>query len=383
MAAFNEKMQNFRKKAEVFGLKFYMWPYWFYYQNKRFRESYWPAFLKNNDKKNFFTILKEIWILTLYWKCLPHHYFRYSLYRKNFDFKTILNYIPESVVYYKILPKINSYHILLDDKNLFENILKSNNLPTPNTLLKIRKGLILNKNNHPISSEKEIEKILNKTEVSKIFLKPADCGSGGEEIILFRKKRKKYFSNDCKKLSLKMLKEKVNTDWIIQEGIENTRSLKKIHPSSLNTFRVMTFFYPQKGAKVIYAILKVGNNNAYTDNAHTGGIYIGVNLATGKLMNKGFNEDLKEYTSHPLTNYDFRNKKIKHFEKIIKIAERAGNLFPYLTFIGWDIALTNDGPIILEGNSSPGLTIIQRTCGGIKKFYNLANDIIKNNYLQK
>ena len=38
MAEFNKKMQEFVDKIRIFGLRFYMWPYWFYYQNKRFKE---------------------------------------------------------------------------------------------------------------------------------------------------------------------------------------------------------------------------------------------------------------------------------------------------------------------------------------------------------
>ncbi len=377
MAGFNKRMQSFRRKVEIFGLKFYMWPYWISYQNKRFKESYWPAYKKCRNKKNFFRILKEILFVIIYWRVLPYHYFRYGLYKKKFSLKEIFKYIPESVIYYRILPKINSNYFLLDDKNTLEIILRGNNLPQPKTILKIQKGAIFNYDGKIISKQ-DFNKVMKSVKTNKLFLKPANCGSGGKGIVCYKKKDTNYLSKNKEKLSFKNIK-KFKTDYILQEGLENKGFLKEIHPYSLNTFRIMTFFKPKKGAKVIYAILKAGNNKSITDNAHTGGIYIGVNLKKGTLMDKGFDEDLNEFNLHPLTKVDFRNKKIEDFKKIIEIAEKAGNLFPFLTFIGWDIALTKKGAIILEGNSSPGLTIIQRTYGGIKRFYNLANDYIKNN----
>lgn len=378
MASFNMRMQSFRKKVEIFGLKFYMWPYWFYYQNKRFKESYWPAYKRCNTKKSFFQIITEILFVSLYWMVLPYHYFRYGLYRKKFSINKILKYIPESVVYYRILPKINSNYSLLDNKNIFETILKGSNLSYPETILKIQDGIIFNSNNKVILSKYAFRKNVDNVKANLLFLKPADCGSGGKNIICYKKVNSNYYSKDKGKLNFENIK-KFKTDYILQEGLENTGFLKEIHPHSLNTFRIMTFFDNKKGAKVIYAILKAGNNKASTDNAHTGGIYVGVNLKNGTLMDRGFDEDLNDFTLHPLTKIDFRNKKIEGFRKVIKIAEKVGNRFPTITFVGWDIALTKKGPVILEGNSSPGLTIIQRTYGGLKKFYDLANEYIKNN----
>lgn len=379
MASFNKRMQSFRKRIEIFGLRFYMWPYWFYYQNKRFKESYWPAFKRCKSKKNVLRIVYEIFFVTFYWTVLPYHYFRYGLYRQEFSIKEVLKYIPESLVYYRILPKINSNYFLLDNKNIFETILRGGNLPCSTTILKIQDGVIFNQNNKIISSKKDFDKEIINIKTERVFLKPSDCGSGGKEIIVYKKIGRKYFSKNKEELNFENISKISKTDYILQEGLENEGFLKEIHPTSLNTFRVMTFFSPKKGAKVIYAMLKAGNKKAETDNAHTGGIYVGVSLSNWKLMNKGFDEDLNEFTLHPLTRIDFRNKKIKDLKKVIDVAEKAGNLFPTLTFIGWDIALTKTGPIILEGNSSPGLTIIQRTHGGLKRFYDLANDYIKNN----
>jgi len=372
MAEFNKKMQNFVDKIRVFGLKFYMWPYWFYYQNKFFKESYWPAYKNEIHKKPFVQILWELIKMFFVWRCLPYHYFRYSLYKREFGKKEIWNFIPESVIFYRILPKINRNNFLLDNKIVFERILKNSNIKFPETVLKIEKRTILDKEDHSINSPAELEAIIKKVKSNKIFIKPADCGSGGAGISSFHKKNNSFINASGQKLDSNYLKSlKLNGEWIIQEGLENEGFLRDLHHSSLNSFRVMTYF--NKRPEVIYSILKIGNKNAETDNAHTGGIYVGVNLKTYKLMDKAFDEDLNEFKIHPLTKVSFSNKRVDRFQEVIDAANKAAILFPSLSLIGWDIALTKEGAFILEGNSSPGLTIIQRTNRGMKKLY----DIIK------
>ena len=370
MAQFNKKMQEFVDKVRIFGLGFYMWPYWFSYQNKRFKESYWPAYKIANNKKPILQILLELIKMLIKWRCLPYHYFRYGLYKKDFNKKEIWDFIPESVFYYRILPKINHNNILLEDKILFERIIRGSNLNFPNTIIKIKKNMVLDKDDSPINSSEELNKVINMIKSNKIFIKPSDCSSGGEGILIFYKNRNEFINSKKQKFNMTYLNSLATKGtWIIQEGLENDGILKEIHPNSLNSFRVMTYF--DKRPEVMYAVLKTGNKNVETDNAHTGGIYIGVNIKIHTLMDKAFDENLNEFKTHPLTKFDFRGKKINHFKKVIDAAKKVAILFPSLRFIGWDIALTKKGAFILEGNSSPGLTLIQRTNRGMKKFYNL------------
>jgi glutathione synthase/RimK-type ligase-like ATP-grasp enzyme len=89
------------------------------------------------------------------------------------------------------------------------------------------------------------------------------------------------------------------------------------------------------------------------------------------LADTAYDENLYSYNAHPLTGVKFKGKKIVDIDKIVSLAEKLGNICPSMTFIGWDIALTPEGPVVLEGNSSPGLTIIQRTYNGMQEFIKL------------
>lgn len=376
MADFNLRMQKYHD-GSAYGLWLYMFPYWMSYQNRRFWESHWPAFKQSSDKKGYMHIILDLIRLTAKWKCLPFHYFRYGLYNKKFSYKEQLSYLPETVFYYKILPRINKQMFILDDKNLFEEFLRGLGVQYPKTILKINKGIIFDENTNIIKSDAQLKYILKKAKAKRLFCKPSSWGSGGKGILSYELSNKHYLDDKGKKLNFKYLKEISKNDWIIQEGIQNDEEISKIYKYSVNSFRVLTYFMPEYGAKAIYCILKFGNNKAITDNAHTGGVYVRINMENGELFDTAYDEDLREYKFHPLTGHKFVGTKIKGVKKIIETAELLGNKLPNLTFIGWDIAITPTGPVVLEGNSSPGLTIIQRTYDGMSEFIKLIKNYEK------
>jgi hypothetical protein len=341
------------------------------YQNRRFLESYLPAFKRSVEKKNILRIISELMRLTWKWKCLPYHYFRYALYNKKYNYSEILNYLPETIFYYRILPLINKKMFLLDNKNIFEELISGHEIKYPKTIVKIIKKTVFNANLEIISDEEGLQKALQQSETNVLFCKPADCSSGGKDIFILKRKNELFVDEKDRIFNLKYLNKLAFTDWIIQESVENCDILKNIYQYAINSFRVLTYFYPNRGAKALYCMLKFGNNMAFTDNAHSGGMYVKINLKTGELDNTAYDENLFTYTAHPRTGVIFAGKKIENIGAVIKLAEKLGNIYPNSTFVGWDIALTPEGPVVLEGNSSPGLTIIQRTHNGMKEFINL------------
>ena len=366
MSGFNEKMQQLRYAYQEVGIKKDMKKYWNRYQIKRMKDTYFPQYIKCKNCKNFLNVCIELVRLYIQWGCFPYHYFRYRLYHKYFSYKTIRNYLPETIFYYNILPKLNRELILLDDKKLCYDILSYHNIPTPHLYFYITNSIVYTSSHIAITTETEfIDYLLQIRTKNVIVGKKNLCGSGGHDILFFN------LDNGIIKLGLQQLSLKElcrqYDGWIFQEKLQNSPVIDELYSHSLNSFRLMTYM---RGAKVevLYAMLKLGNNYKPTDNAHTGGMYIKVNINSGMLSSISYDEEFNEYIKHPISNIEFRNKSIPCFRQVIDTARKAAKAFPYLRFIGWDIALTDAGPVVLEGNSSPGLTIIQRTHNGMEKF---------------
>ena len=376
MAEFNLRMQKYYD-GSVLGLRLHMLNFWMSYQIRRTKESYFPAYKRCNNKKPSLVVVWELLKLAIHWKSLPFHYIRYSLYDKEYPYEKVLDYLPETNFYYDIQPRINKRYFLLDDKIIFEEYLKGKNIAFPKTVLKTKNNVLFNNESQVINGDQALD-IVNKSTSNTIFFKPSSFGSGGYGIYSATRKEGVFIDDQGKEIDARYLEELKKNEWIVQEKVENSKSIAEIYNFCTNSFRVLTFFIPGVGAKVLYCILKFGNNKAITDNAHTGGVYVRVDTETGELFDTAYDENLYQYKEHPYTKKPFKGERVDDIKKVVKMAEDLGNMFPDLTFVGWDIVLSPVGPVVLEGNSSPGLTIIQRTYTGMKEFYDLYLKHFKN-----
>ena len=59
-------------------------------------------------------------------------------------------------------------------------------------------------------------------------------------------------------------------------------------------------------------------------------------------------------TGKPITGFQ-----IPYWPEVLDLAERALRHIDGINFVGWDICVTEDGPIIIEGNSGPALADVQ------------------------
>lgn len=68
------------------------------------------------------------------------------------------------------------------------------------------------------------------------------------------------------------------------------------------------------------------------------------------------------YNRHPKTDQLFDGYQVPMWPQILNLAETAMELCTEAGLIGWDIGLTVQGPVLIEGNSNPGTyTLVQNT----------------------
>ena len=66
------------------------------------------------------------------------------------------------------------------------------------------------------------------------------------------------------------------------------------------------------------------------------------------------------------------------------MVKEAALLVPEIRYVGWDVAITNDGPCIIEGNEFPSYGLIQNYLldkdnpGHLKQIKDVIGDEIKN-----
>jgi hypothetical protein len=103
--------------------------------------------------------------------------------------------------------------------------------------------------------------------------------------------------------------------------------------------------------------------NRTVDNLHAGGIGALVDIDTGRLgqaSNLGSDARLGWFASHPDTGAPIEGRVIPRWTETKAAALAAHRQFTDRVVVGWDIAILDDGPIIVEGNGNPDLDILQR-----------------------
>jgi hypothetical protein len=119
--------------------------------------------------------------------------------------------------------------------------------------------------------------------------------------------------------------------------------------------------------EVIGAALRMAvNPSSVVDNLHQGGITAAIDPETGVLgpaSNLGKDARLGWLDRHPTTGAQIEGRLLEWWPVVRGLALRAQAVFSDRLFVGWDLAMTSDGPIIVEGNSSPDLDILQRSSG--------------------
>jgi len=243
---------------------------------------------------------------------------------------------------------------LLWNKILTLRILEHNGLPCS----RMRANLFQNKyylvkDNIVIS---ELDNLANNLGDGEFIFKPA-CKRWGESVGFASVNRKiqKFQINDnlvsiidFQNFFIDLSKHE---PFLIEEQLYNHKEIKKLSKKSLNTVRVMTCKSKTDSIVPFAAALRYSNSDSIIDNWSAGGFASPIDINTGRVgtpFKKGtkIHPDLKRQktTKYPIIMI------IPFWNDILDISVKAHKIFSKMRSIGWDIAITEDGPVIVEGN---------------------------------
>ena len=136
--------------------------------------------------------------------------------------------------------------------------------------------------------------------------------------------------------------------------------MNAITPHSVNTYRICTILVNGE-AHILYYYIRMGNGKNVVDNLHQGGITCPIDIETGVTTSKGYACYGGYYTfdKHPETGFDLVGFKVPLFEECGELAKTVAKLIPQVGYVGWDIAVTEKGPVLIEGNPFPGHDLTQ------------------------
>ena len=122
--------------------------------------------------------------------------------------------------------------------------------------------------------------------------------------------------------------------------------------SSVNTVRCITL-KTKNDMLVPYCFMRTGRSGAFVDNGGAGGLFVGIDPETGVLGTDGVDERGVRYNAHPDSGLRFQGYQLPDWSKMISTCKEMAMQIPTVRMIGWDMAYTDKGWIVIEGN---GLT---------------------------
>ena len=258
--------------------------------------------------------------------------------------------------------------ILVHDKHIFKIICEYHHLPVPRHYGVLKNGVLNGQKN-------DLQQLMKDNNLKCIVLKPK-TGSWGVGIHLVS-------INDLNGSNSSIMWSK--GEYIVEEHLRQHPELDKINPHSINSIRIITLLRTDGAVAFIGAMLRTSSSTFPVDNFSLGGIVIGIDLNNGKLKREGFvsflsRQTFKEFESsssfhsvsesfekmrkkgllspgkiflrHPVSQTEFLNFPIPYWDDLKRMAIKAQKEFYHMKSIGWDIAITPKGPVIIEANQN-------------------------------
>lgn len=281
---------------------------------------------------------------------LPPWYYIFGLYRDRGDAGAYLQRSETKAGIYPLLRR--GVRTELNDKKLFADFCADHRVPCVPYLLYL-----------------EGAAALESLPDCDLFVKPAN-GRGGRGAERWDCVAPGEFAGlDDQRLSsealMEHLRERANRrPIIVQRRVEPHSALTELTSGALPTVRVTTCLNERGHAEIVGAVFRMAiGGNRTVDNLHAGGIAANVDLGRGSLSSAsdlGMDAKLGWLDRHPDTNARITGTILPLWSETKTLAILAHRSFADRVLVGWDIAITDEGPLIVEGNSSPDLDILQR-----------------------
>jgi len=235
------------------------------------------------------------------------------------------------------------YNLLFIDKYVEKAVLTGLGIQTPKLLAAIGDC-------YEIRSMEDLAGIFDDTE-SDVVIKPIS-GMGGTNVLVVKKVDQGYLSGKQMYSPGDLwnhIKKDYARGWIVEARVTGAGHAQAMHPSSLNTFRVCTIRTNDMNWHAAHTVLKVGRSGAVVDNVGTTGILV-------YLDDKGRSVDAydflqaKKVSHHPDTGVALTDVTVEGYEAVVAAGLAASRKLGFMGTIGWDIAYTEQGPLVLEGN---------------------------------
>ena len=343
-------------------------------KTRRFVSEEITAYWQVLDKKPLSVQMREAWQLARYYRFPPYHYVKHFLFTQ--AKRNVLDYIPPELVT-RYCRRINDKEAvrLVRSKREFERQMVQHRLPVVSSCYFVfKQGVITretDENVHvPVRYEAFVAGLVERG-LQQVFLKPVFGGQANGVRKLNVRPDGIYDGERClDKTSFFSLVfgDHIFKMCIVQPVIEQHTELSRIYPLAVNSVRIDTF--DDHGTiRHNAALLRLGCHGRITDNLSAGGIMVNIDLQSGGLAATARTKarfGTHTMTRHPDTGEAFAGRRVPYWDQVKETVSRAAIALRPVRAIGWDVAITPDGPVLIEANDDYGIFSLQECAGGLR-----------------
>jgi hypothetical protein len=165
--------------------------------------------------------------------------------------------------------------------------------------------------------------------------------------------------------------------YLLQPWLANPPSLAPLAGGALCTLRVVTCLGSDRRPRLLQAVLNIPSGRQDINNFGSGGLAAAVEPGSG-LLGPAFDDDVgaAPLVAHPVTGLPIAGLRLERHQEMVALCLEAHAHFPGFHSIGWDVAPTPDGPLLLEANTIWDVDLAQRASGAPLAAVLRADDVV-------
>jgi hypothetical protein len=301
-----------------------------------------------------------------------YEYFLYELYRRNRPREEKLQYLTRTRHERYLAPLgLEQYDVLLADKFVFKQYVASLGLPVPRTYGVYHPFHGRTAEGAPLRTEQQFRAWLAAFTRPGLVIKPVRGGCG-RNVLVFQGRSAEptlglvhvngaTYPPDRLACLLSCDDPHTHPGYLLEERVQQHPFLAKYNPSTLHTTRVVTLRADDGTLHVVGATLKIGQDSSGVESLVEEHLCVPLDIETGALGLAARRERLKflRLTHDPVNRQRIVGETLPMWPNVKQLALQAAETVRCLRSIGWDIGLTAQGPVLIEGNRIWGEEILQ------------------------
>jgi len=337
----------------------------------------WKAH-KHEPHVNFWRQVYESYNLLRLNKMEPYEYHKLKLYDPKITWDEKKQFMSYNQIYL-----VESYmnprkEVAILNKFNFSVYANKFGIPTPEMIGLFNPVTGFTSNGKKLKTIDDLKQLFSNLDIKDLVIKPTSSGESKGVLICNNRGNNIIHVYGDKDYSIEEIYNKLTNTcfnnmkgmydtYILEKKVKQHKFLDNYSTTCTQGMRIITFLTSSGDVEIVVSLLKIAKKGNYVDNL------IRLNLGAG-IEKTGILREALDFSDtetgnyitwdkHPDTGYPIKGEKIPFFKETIELAKKAQSLIPFLRAIAWDITITENGPVIFEGNYGYLIHMFQKLRG--------------------